>query len=201
MIKRLSTLPILILLLMASGCGTHVTVKGDFPDPLSTPLPLKGGLVLDQEFQQHVYADRENRKLTFAIGAAQTAMLRSIGKGLFTQVHELDAVTDPGGEDLILVPAVEEIQVAMPFETQLKVFEVWLKYNISVYDSQGQPVADWIMTAYGKTPSRFLSSDEEALNQAAIVALRDAGARLLVEFHRLPEIDAWLQNAGHRGQP
>src|SRR5690606_9414731 len=108
-------------------------------------------------------------------------------------VHELDAVSARGGEDLILVPSVEEIQVAMPFETQLKVFEVWLKYNISVYDGQGQPVADWIMTAYGKTPSRFLSSDEDALNQAAVVALRDAGARLLVEFRRVPEIHAWLQ--------
>jgi len=200
-IKRLLTIPILTLLLAASGCGTNVTVKGDFPDPLSTPLALNAGLVLDQEFQQHVYADQENRKLTFAIGAAQTAMLRSIGKGLFTQVHELDAVSARGGEDLILVPSVEEIQVAMPFETQLKVFEVWLKYNISVYDGQGQPVADWIMTAYGKTPSRFLSSDEDALNQAAVVALRDAGARLLVEFRRVPEIHAWLQSAGHRGQP
>ena len=192
MIKRLRIVATLALML-AAGCATNVTVQGDFPAPLSRPLPLHGGLVLDTTFQQHVYQDETNRKLTFAIGAAQTAMLKRLGGGLFRQVSELDSLAEARGQDLILVPSVEEIQVAMPFETQLKVFEVWLKYNIAVYDDKGEPVADWIMTAYGKTPSRFLSSDEEALNQAAIVALRAAGARLLLEFPRVPEVQAWLQ--------
>src|SRR5690606_2048597 len=191
-IKRLSTFATLALML-AAGCATNVTVKGDFPPPLSRPPPLHGGLVLDDKFQSHVYQDEQNRKLTFHLGAAQTAMLRSLGGGLFTRTSELGSLDKASGQDLILVPSVEEIQVAMPFETQLKVFEVWLKYNIAVYDGKGEPVADWIMTAYGKTPSRFLSSDEEALNQAAIVALRDAGARLLLEFPRVPEVQAWLQ--------
>jgi len=193
------TSPILIVLLLAllaAGCSaTKVTVKGDFPTPLSHPLPVHGGLVLDEAFQQHVYQDSENRKLTFAVGAAQTAMLRSLGKGMFREVTELTSLDQRDGQQLLLAPVVEDVQVAMPFENRLKVFEVWLKYNIRVYDQRGEPLADWIMSAYGKTPSRFLTSDEEALNQAAVVALRDAGARLLLEFQRLPEVQALLRTA------
>lgn len=200
-IKTPTRLIALLLTLVITGCSaTNVTVKGDFPTPLSHPLPVHGGLVLDDAFREHVYQDSENRKLTFAVGEAQTAMMRSLSKGLFRQVTELSDIDQRNGQQLLLAPVVEEVQVAMPFENRLKVFEVWLKYNIRVYDQRGEPVADWIMSAYGKTPSRFLTSDEEALNQAAVVALRDAGARLLLEFHRIPEVQALLQTAGTGGK-
>ena len=35
-------------------------------------------------------------------------------------------------------------------------------------------LAAWPITAYGKTPTAFLQTDEEAVNLAAVVALRDA---------------------------
>jgi len=184
---------VMLMLILLSGCATNVQVKGEFPTPLSVPLPVHAGLVLDEKFRTHVYSNEENRKLTFAIGEAQSAMYRTLVAGMFTRMTELDSRPATPATDITLVPSVEEIQVARPFETSLKVFEVWLKYNISVYDSKGEPIADWIMTAYGKTPTRFLTSDEDALNQAAIVALRDAGARLVIEFARVPEISQWLQ--------
>lgn len=191
--KSLKITSCAVILILLVGCATNVQVKGDFPAPLSVPLPVSAGLVLDDQFKTHVYSNEENRKLTFVIGEAQSAMLRSLGAGMFTRMTELDKRPTTPATDITLVPSVEEIQVARPFETSLKVFEVWLKYNISVYDSKGEPIADWIMTAYGKTPTRFLTSDEDALNQAAIVALRDAGARLVIEFARVPEISQWLQ--------
>lgn len=191
--KRLALTLCTLMLALLAGCATNVQVKGDFPAPLSSPLPLHAALVLDDKFKSHVYTNEENRKLTFAIGQAQSAMLRTLSKGMFSKVTEVESRPITPVSDLVLIPTVEEIQVARPFETRLKVFEVWLKYNISVHDSKGEPIADWIMTAYGKTPTRFLTSDEDALNQAAIVALRDAGARLILEFARVPDINNWLQ--------
>lgn len=196
---KLRILPLIALVLLLAGCSTNVTVQGDFPSPLSHPLPVHGALVLDDSFRNYVYQDQEDRKLSFAVGDAQTAMMRSLATGLFRDVSELDSVGKRSGQRLLVMPVVEEIQIAMPFETRLKVFEVWLKYNIRVYNHRGEPVADWIMSAYGKTPSRFLTSDEEALNQAAIVALRDAGARLLLELPRIPEIQALVQTASVAG--
>jgi hypothetical protein len=48
------------------------------------------------------------------------------------------------------------------------------------------------MTAYGKTPTAFLQSDEAAVNLAAVVALRDAGAHFVTSFQRVPEVAQWL---------
>jgi hypothetical protein len=49
------------------------------------------------------------------------------------------------------------------------------------------------MTAYGKTPTAFLQSDEAAVNLAAVVALRDAGAHFATSFSRVPEVAAWME--------
>lgn len=95
--------------------------------------------------------------------------------------------------DLLLSPRVDEFQYAMPRETKVNVFEIWIKYNMRVYTNDGQLIADWIMSAYGKTPTAFMKSKEEALNEAVIMALRDIGASLSLGFSRVPEIRAWLE--------
>lgn len=203
-----SVLSLAMLLMVIAGCSTNVVVKGDFPAPLAHPLPLNADLVLTDEFRTYTFTDEKTKgkKLSFTIGEAQAMLFQEITDALFASVTERRALEGNATGELVLVPRVEEIQVARPFETQLKVFEVWIKYNLSVYDEHGQPIADWIMSSYGKTPTRFLTSDEEALNQAAIVALRDAGARLIIEFRRVPEIQAWLRSrapatAGEEKQP
>ena len=55
------------------------------------------------------------------------------------------------------------------------------------------------MTAYGKTPTAFMQSDEAAVNLAAVMALRDAGANFAVNFTRVPDVQQWLQQK--RGAP
>ena len=59
-------------------------------------------------------------------------------------------------------------------------------------------LAQWPITAYGKTPTAFLQSDEEAVNLAAVVALRDAGAHFITTFGRTPEVAAWLDGLSPR---
>jgi len=52
------------------------------------------------------------------------------------------------------------------------------------------------MTSYGKTPTAFLQSDEEAVNLAAVMALRDAGAHFVTSFARVPAVSDWLRARG-----
>ena len=42
-----------------------------------------------------------------------------------------------------------------------------------------QAFADWTLSAYGKTPTAFMQSDIDAVNLAAVMALRDAGANFI----------------------
>jgi hypothetical protein len=55
------------------------------------------------------------------------------------------------------------------------------------------PISEWSMTAYGKTPEAFMLGAQEAVEAAAVVALRDAGANFAVNFPRVPAVKTWLQ--------
>ena len=59
-------------------------------------------------------------------------------------------------------------------------------------------LAAWPITAYGKTPTAFLQSDEEAVNLAAVVALRDAGAHFVTSFGATPDVAVWLDVIARR---
>ena len=48
------------------------------------------------------------------------------------------------------------------------------------------------MPAYGKTPDAFMYSKSEAIEEASIIALRDAGAKLMLDFYRIPAIYGWM---------
>ena len=94
--------------------------------------------------------------------------------------------------DIVFLPATEEFQLALPSKTKLDVFEVWVKYNLRISDSEGEGIADWILTSYGKTPTRTMRSVENSINQAAVVALRDFASSFTLGFSQVPEIRQWL---------
>lgn len=187
-------LPITILLL--SSCGpTNVAVQGEYPRPLTRKIPLDAGIIISPEFREHVYSDNSHGELNIDIGKAQTGLFLEIFEGMFQSSVEVKSIEESKtkGLDLTISPHVEDIQVALPQDTRLEVFEFWVRYNIQVFDEQGQPVADWVMTCYGKTMDQFMESKEAAINQAAVIALRDAGAQLVTRFHRAPGVKDWLK--------
>ncbi len=186
---------LLLATMLLSGCSTNVTVDGDYPSALTRKQPLHVGLVMDDQFSHYQFESTDDKQLpvTMALGESQVKLFSRVFTDMFisTTTYNSPPAKNPG-LDLLIVPVVEEVQLATPFETKLNVYEVWIKYKLKVLDGNGQPIADWLMSSYGKTQSRFLKSDEEALNQATISALRDAGARLVLEFHRVPEVKRWL---------
>ena len=98
------------------------------------------------------------------------------------------------GVDVVLVPHVAELQYSIPNHTKINVFEIWMRYRYELYSPEGELVADWTMTSYGKTPTAFLQSAEAAVNLAAVVALRDAGANFAMNFANVPEVKMWMES-------
>lgn len=194
---RTQLLCIITAVLTLSACSNHVKVSGDYPAPLIAPLPVSAGLVLDSDFTSYIYQedveDRWGRSIE--LGESQSQLLRTVLPSVFsgyTEKNTLPAFPARNAQ-LWLHPSIQELQYATPRETRLKLFEVWIKYGIKAYDSEGQLLADWIVTAYGKTPSAFMKSEEDALNAALVVALRDLGANLTLQTRHVPEIKDWLQ--------
>lgn len=185
--------------LLLAACSTNVVVSGDYPSALTKPLPYHVGLVLNNSFTQYTFKSEEEQDVTMALGQSQSKLFDRVFTDIFANKSRLQTVTKqtattPNPIDLMIVPSVEEVQLAMPFETRLNVFEVWIKYNVQVFNGDGEPIADWLMSAYGKTQTRFLKSEEAALNQATTSALRDAGVRLIVGFKLISEIRDWIEH-------
>jgi hypothetical protein len=200
-----------LALLLAAGCGpSEVAVQGKFPAPLMQKLPLNLGVWYDEEFSTHEFFDeakgRAESGWIVKTGDAQVQMWDTLLPGMFNSVTRMRGKPEPGqmnqAVDAVLIPHVDELQYAIPTQTNVKVYEIWMRYRFELVSPAGKPLAEWTMTAYGKTPTAFLQSDEAAVNLAAVVALRDAGANFATNFTRVPAVQDWLgqrrgQLAGH----
>ena len=183
---------LLLSVLYLCGCATEVEVDGSFPPALTRQLALSTTVVFDPAFANHRFESTEGPEVSIAVGQIQVELFTGLAASLFQHSSSTTEMPTKPEADLILLPSVEDVQISMPNESQLNVFEVWIKYNLRVFNQAGEPIADWIMTAYGKTPTRFLKSNSDALHQAAMVAMRDAGAHFITGFARVPEIRQWL---------
>ncbi|MDP2562583.1 hypothetical protein [Psychrobium sp. 1_MG-2023] len=179
-----------------SGCTSTINVSGHFPSPIVDPLPLTMGVVYKPAFKQYNYVENNEKRQQWQIeiGDAQQALFNTVLPAMFKEVVTLADQADEASKktDLVFEPTLEEFQYNMPRETNVNMFEVWMKYNMKVYNKEGRLIADWILTAYGKTPTAFMKSEESALNEALIIALRDAGAGFSLRFGHVPEINSWL---------
>ncbi len=193
----------LLLLLLAfglAGCGPKlVTMKplNTFPEPLVEPLPVSVGVYFPPEFASFTHKEKRpgpsGEEWTINLGAPQLQVFRAIFDATFTAARELEAPErGDGGIQAIIVPSVTDFQFALPDDTRAKVFEIWVKYDLSIRDPQGEEIGHWAFTAYGKTPTAFLKTDEEAIQAATVVALRDAGASMITGLQRDPRIREWL---------
>ena len=195
--KSVTKVVLLALLSTLWGCTNSLKVQGDLPAPLIQPIPQSVGVVYDEDFRNYVYTEQSEDRSKWIIdnGSAQVQLFNQVLPKLFLSVEELAALPSaeqPAPTDLVMHPKVTDFQYSVPRETKFKIYEVWIKYNLTVYDAHGSLVADWIATAYGKTPTAFMQSNEDAMNAAIIVALRDLGANLSIGAVRVPEIKAWL---------
>ena len=195
----------LLMLVALAGCGPNrVIVDGNFPPPLIEPLPLTIGVWLGDDFTQHKFFDgtksRNESSWIVNTGAAQIQMWNNLLGGMFEQVIALNSPPEAGRSspavDAVLIPHVDELQYAIPAHTQIKVYEIWMRYRFELVTIDGQPIAEWTMSSYGKTPTAFLQSDQEAVNLAAVMALRDAGANFVSHFSQIPAVRGWLQERG-----
>lgn len=192
----------LALCLGLAACSTkEVVVTGSFPPPLLESLPVTLGVWYEPEFSAHEFFDeakgRAESTWIVKTGEAQVQMWDQLLNGYFDKVKPMDGKPSPQqmnpAVDAILIPRVDELQYAIPAHTNVKVYEIWMRYAFQLVTTNGEPIAEWTMTAYGKTPTAFLQSDEAAVNLAAVVALRDAGAHFVTSFQKVPEVAQWLE--------
>lgn len=179
------------------SCKSTLQVTSQFPAPLVNQLPLTVAVIYPEPFKSYKYIEQQEKRddWEISVGQAQVALFNTVLNAMFRQVVEVKSLTSEqlAQVDLVIQPDLEQFQYNLPRETKVNMFEVWLKYHLTVYDPQGQLIADWLLSAYGKTPTAFFKSQETAMNESITIALRDFGASFSVKFQQIPEINQWLK--------
>jgi hypothetical protein len=184
-----------------TGCGgSQVIVESSFPTPLIEPLPVNMGIIIPDELYNFIYTeDIPDQSLwTIALGDANVAMLEPLFKGMFRQTRDVESLAGAagdGGLDGVIEPKLEKFEFDVPNGERDEFVEVWLQYQITVYELDGGTVIQWPVSGYGK--SELLRDPEDAVQRAAIVAMREAGATISTKFSEQPQVKAWLGGIGH----
>ncbi|PCJ25454.1 MAG: hypothetical protein COA96_07415 [SAR86 cluster bacterium] len=191
---------LLLVVLILGSCGvSNVVIVGDFPTPNISKLPLTVAVYYDpalMEFAYMEYSETGREEINIESGLSHVQLFNTILPAMFDRVIRIESMDDAAasGADAVFAPLIEEFQLALPAKTKLDVFEVWIKYNMRLLTAEGDYIADWVLTSYGKTPVESFRSTESAINAAAVVALRDLASSFSLSFSQVPEVRDWLDN-------
>ena len=181
--------------LILTGCTQSLVLEAesDVPVPLVTKLPLNMGVYYEDSFSNYIYEENTEDRPNWSIklGTSQVDLFNQILPSMFQQVTPVTGTHEPS-YDGVLVPEVQEVQFALPEETKTPLYEAWLKYQVHLYDQDGAVIVSWPVTGYGKSSTEFMKGRDEGLQTAINSAFRDIGAKLSINFSRVPEIRNWM---------
>jgi len=174
--------------LLVAGCGpVRLVATSHIPTPLVVKIPVTVAVSLPKEFSEYVHKEeRAGTNWEISLGKAQAEGLTHLLGAMFDRVISVDGINAGAaqagqGIRAILEPNVEEYAFVTPRDAGSPFYAVSIKYRLNIYTPEGRLADSWSFTGYGTAPAQGMSSDEP-LNEATALALRDAGAKLAVEF-------------------
>ena len=194
----LTRMGLFLSVLLLASCGvSNVTIEGSFPTPNISKLPLTVAVYYDdalREFAYLEYSETGAEEFNIESGQSHIELFNAVLPAMFEEVVVVDSMeaAEARGVDAVFAPLIEEFQLALPAKTKLDVYEVWIKYNMRLVTAEGDYIADWVLTSYGKTPTETFRTTEAAINDAAVVALRDLASSFSLSFTQVPEVRDWL---------
>jgi hypothetical protein len=174
-------------MVLLAGCGpVKLIASTNIPPPLVVKIPIGVALFVPTEFANYVHKEeRWSTKWHVDLGKAQSDGITRLMNAMFERVITVDSVNAgtqvPGGVAAILEPSIEEYAFVTPRDAGSPFYAVSIKYRVNVYLPDGKLADSWGFTGYGTSPSQGLSS-QAPLSTATALAMRDAGAKLAVEF-------------------
>ena len=129
---------VLCIALLGTGCASkQVVVEGNFPTPLLDPLPVTLGVIYPSAFAQHEFFDeakgRAESDWLVKTGEAQVEFWDILFSGMFEDVvhiRDWETVQSRGADiDGVIIPAIAELQYTIPTHTNVKVYEIWMRYQ------------------------------------------------------------------------
>ncbi|CAG0942027.1 hypothetical protein GPROT2_01550 [Gammaproteobacteria bacterium] len=200
------TVIVLMLAALQTACSGSVQVQQAFPAPLVEQLPLRVVIYYPAGIADYVYheEDASQQEWTVRLGNANLRMFDAVFSALFRDVAHAGSLDEARASvpppDAILSPTIDAFELSSPALSGTDQFAVWIRYNLDVLAADGTLIVRWPVTAYGQSGTGGMS-DEESMERATILALRDAAAAIAVGFPRQPRVrEILLKQPANDGQ-
>ncbi len=172
--------------LLVAGCGSNVRIDPPtIPEPLINTVPLHVAVRIPVEFQGFVHTEEiiGNEEWTIDLGRSNAIFFEQLFRYMFDEVTVLGPEDDETQVryDALVEPSIDAFEFSVPSQTKTESFAVWIRYRLRVFDPAGRLVGNWPVSAYGKSLTTMMGGDE-ALQRAAILAMRDAAALMIFRF-------------------
>ena len=183
-----TTLSGILIFGLLAGCGSNVVLDPPtIPTPLIDRIPASVGLRMPPDFDAYVHEEeilgREDWSIN--LGSSNAALFQQLFSFMFEEVIILKADDDPAQFtfDALIEPSIDAFEFSVPNQSKTDAFAVWIRYRIRVFDSDGDEVANWPVSAYGKSETTTLGGSQ-ALRRAAVLAMRDAAALMIMNLDK-----------------
>lgn len=187
LIQRLpKVIPGLLFALLAAGCSSNVTLSPvSIPEPLIDKLPMTVAVRIPEQFESFVHQEEVlgREEWTIDLGRANAVFFEQLFGYMFENVIVIGPDDDPYPLDIdaLIEPSIDAFEFSVPNQTHTDSFAVWIRYRIQIYDREGTDVLNWPVSAYGKSLTTTMGGSD-ALQRAAILAMRDAAALMIMKF-------------------
>lgn len=188
----LRAISITVFLTAVGGCSSQVTVDNPtIPDPLVEKIPLSVAVRYPPEFEHYVHTEQVigKEKWTIDLGRSNEFLFTNLFRSMFNDLTVVDSSAQPGdlGVDALIEPSIDAFEFSTPSQSQTQAFAVWIRYRIKIFDKEGEQFANWPISAYGKSQTTMMGGDE-ALRRAAVLAMRDAAALIVMQMDKTTRI-------------
>lgn len=189
MFQRKTIAPILLTAIFIAGCGGAKVTMHDpsIPEPLIDQLELRVAAKYPEVFDNFIHEEQVigKEKWSIDLGRSNRLLFTQLFDSMFTEFNVVPTDSDPQelSFDALIEPSIDAFEFSVPSQSQTDEFAVWIRYRIKIFDKNGTQIANWPIAAYGKSLSGSFGGDE-ALQRAAILAMRDAAALIILQMDK-----------------
>ena len=189
----------LLLTGLLAGCASNVKMAPPtIPVPLVNKIPVSVGLRIPENFNNFVHEESifGREEWSIDLGGSNAALFKQLLGHMFESVTVVGEADNPAlmGLDALIEPSIDAFEFSTPTQSKTESFAVWIRYRLKVYDREGALISNWPVSAYGKSQATTMNKDE-ALERAAVLAMRDAAALMIMKFDKVTRISELADEA------
>ena len=173
---------------LSAACSSEVALtEVNIPKPLVTKMPIAVAVKYPANFDKYVHEEEilGSDKWQIDLGGSNRKMFNSIFYALFDSVTVVKSQDDLKTLqfDAYIEPEIDAFEFSVPAQSRTPAYSVWIRYRLKIFDAEGTQVANWPVSAYGKSRGGKIGG-ADSLREAANLAMRDAAAVIGIQMDK-----------------